>query len=213
MIRMRIHHQELSQQCWSPVDHLPQQELKMGLQHPVSNKYKISIGGRKKTILDNPISFSVIIFHVGTLIQYSKHSNLCLSCIQYIYIFLSHYIHTIHVISMICWLWMNYEANMPVSGIYLAFKFLAWREMGLILMRKKSQRLLVNYTKMTAIGLLSSLHAHTDRGVCSSTWQLFEQGKASCPLFVTSKVSIPANNTLGWCAVVVCACEISYFFL
>jgi hypothetical protein len=42
MIRMRIHHQELSQQSWSPADHLSGQELTGGLQHPVWNKYKIS---------------------------------------------------------------------------------------------------------------------------------------------------------------------------
>ena len=47
MIRMRIHLLELSQQCWSPADHLSGQELKGGLQHPIWNKYKISLEKHK----------------------------------------------------------------------------------------------------------------------------------------------------------------------
>jgi hypothetical protein len=52
----------------------------------------------------------------------------------------------------------------------------------------------------------------TDWRVCSWPWQLFALGKADAPLFVTSNrcTCTSVKNTLGWSAVVFCACEIVF---
>jgi hypothetical protein len=59
---------------------------------------------------------------------------------------------------------------------------------------------------------LSTICTDTDCGVCSWPWQWFSQGKADRPLFVTSNRCIPVQNSLGWSAVVFCACEILQLF-
>jgi hypothetical protein len=54
----------------------------------------------------------------------------------------------------------------------------------------------------------------TDWGDCSWPWQLLSLEKDDRPLFVTSNRCIPVKNTLGWSAVVFCACErIQFCFL
>ena len=52
----------------------------------------------------------------------------------------------------------------------------------------------------------------TNRGVCSWPWQLFALRKADRHLFTTSNRCIPVKNTLGWSAVVFCACETMQLF-
>jgi hypothetical protein len=52
----------------------------------------------------------------------------------------------------------------------------------------------------------------SDCGVCSWPWQLFAIGNADRPLPVTSNRCITVKNTLGWSAVVFCACEVMQLF-
>jgi hypothetical protein len=53
-----------------------------------------------------------------------------------------------------------------------------------------------------------TLKLRSDCGVYSWPWHWFALGKVECILLVSSSLCIPVKNTLGWSAVVFCACEI-----
>jgi hypothetical protein len=55
-------------------------------------------------------------------------------------------------------------------------------------------------------------HADTDWGVCFFSWLWFEVREADRPSPVTRNRRIPFKITLGWNAVVFCACEIIQIF-